>query len=431
MSKIPVGSTFCILPWTHRFTNIGGEVQICCSSEERENNIRSADGDILKAENLSSPEEALNSPTLRSLRLKMLSGEWPEACERCRLTEMMGGPSRRTTENARYAAEINDLISRTQLDGTISNPKIFSIDLRLGNTCNLACRMCNPRSSSKWQRDWGQLDHDDTFFTPLEMNKWRGINWYKNPNIKRELEKCLPSLRQLHFAGGEPLIVPEMLEFLRQCVASGHSQQIEVSYNTNLTVLPPEAKSLWPKFKAVKLLCSIDGIGEVNELIRFPSKWSVIDANLRTLDRSLAEWGITQVLVMCTVQIYNIYRLAELFDYLAINFKNINQIPHLVDLHHPMYYRTQQLTPAEKNFALEKLRALLDVTEERIRAGMIPKHQRYHLETLRASIAFMQEPAPEDRRNELGRVIKSIDAFRRQNTFQVLPELNRMLSPSL
>lgn len=29
-----ISSTFCVLPWMHRFTNIGGEVQVCCVSEE-------------------------------------------------------------------------------------------------------------------------------------------------------------------------------------------------------------------------------------------------------------------------------------------------------------------------------------------------------------------------------------------------------------
>ena len=26
--------SFCVLPWLHRFVNLGGEVQLCCTAEE-------------------------------------------------------------------------------------------------------------------------------------------------------------------------------------------------------------------------------------------------------------------------------------------------------------------------------------------------------------------------------------------------------------
>lgn len=28
------GHSFCVLPWLHRFVNLGGEVQLCCVAEE-------------------------------------------------------------------------------------------------------------------------------------------------------------------------------------------------------------------------------------------------------------------------------------------------------------------------------------------------------------------------------------------------------------
>ena len=36
----------------------------------------------------------------------------------------------------------------------------------------------------------------------------------------------------------------------------------------------------WKKFKKVILVASIDGYKDINEYIRFPSKWSAIEKNI-------------------------------------------------------------------------------------------------------------------------------------------------------
>ncbi len=58
-----------------------------------------------------------------------------------------------------------------------------------------------------------------------------------------------------------------MFDFLEPAVTLGHAQNIKLSYNTNLTTLPTLVASLWPAFRQVKLIASLDGFGAVNSFM--------------------------------------------------------------------------------------------------------------------------------------------------------------------
>ncbi|MDR3607775.1 MAG: twitch domain-containing radical SAM protein [Oligoflexia bacterium] len=414
--------TFCSLAWVHRFTNIGGEIQVCCSSEEKDNNIRADDGRPMSIAETASDEQIMNSRYMKEVRLKMLSGEWPEFCHRCEVTEKTGGTSRRNSENSRYSGIIGDLIRETAEDGTIP-VRIRSADYRLGNLCNLACRMCNPRASSQWIKNWNDVDQNLFKLSPERAREFSEYDWYQKPNLMENIKTQVPVLEHLHFAGGEPLIVPEMAKILEYCVAEGHAAHIRLTYNTNITKIPEKVKRLWPRFNGVQLLCSVDGYGELNEFIRHPSSWKTIDQNLRELDRSFDEYGLSEVQIMTTSQVYNILSLDPLFDYLAENMTRVSQIPHLIDLHYPLYYRTQILPPGLKKIARERLRNILKRTQERIEAGKIPRSQSYLLDPLVGVLNFIDLEDHREAIPEFVRAAKSKDRMRGQDTFKLLPEL--------
>ena len=67
--------SFCVLPWLHRFTNIEGQIQVCCSSEEYDNNIRDNSGGKMTAPSANNNEEIMNSNFMKNLRIQMIQGE--------------------------------------------------------------------------------------------------------------------------------------------------------------------------------------------------------------------------------------------------------------------------------------------------------------------------------------------------------------------
>jgi hypothetical protein len=411
---------FCALAWLHRFTNAQGQIQVCCSSEEWDNNIRDADGAPMNIVHGRADEEILNSGFMKDVRRQMLAGRWPSFCQRCLVTEKTGGSSRRNQENDHFRAEIPALLAETEEDGTIS-ARVRSADYRLGNICNLACRMCNPSSSAIWIRTWAPKDGGRT--AALEAAAGIRYDWYRDPAVMEKLKKQAATLRHLHFAGGEPLIVPEMIDLLRHCVDAGFSSAIELTYNTNITKIPQALKDLWPRFRAVRLFCSVDAFGELNELIRHPSSWKTIDRNLRDLDRNFDAYGLKEVLVMTTVQVYNVFRLRELYDYLFENMTRVSQLPNLVDLHYPAYYSTQILPPDLKKSALRGLSTLLDATNERIGKGLIRPDCAGAVETLKSSIRFLELADHPEEIPKFARQVEGMDAISGRSFYRLVPEL--------
>lgn len=411
---------FCALAWLHRFTNAKGQIQVCCSSEEWDNDIRDADGAPMNILQGRTDEEILNSEFMKGVRTQMLAGRWPSICRRCLVTESTGGSSRRNQENHHFRDEIPALLAATQDDGTVS-AQVRSADYRLGNICNLACRMCNPGSSSIWTRTWAPNDAGK--IAAVEAEAGIRYDWYRDPAVMEKLKTQAATLRHLHFAGGEPLIVPEMIDLLRHCVDAGFSSAIELTYNTNITKIPRELKALWPRFRSVRLFCSVDAFGELNGLIRHPSSWTTIDRNLKDLDRNFDAYGLKEVLVMTTVQVYNVFRLHELYEYLFESMSRVSQLPNLVDLHYPAHYSTQILPKPLKIEARSRLQALLERTSGRIARGAIRPDCAGAVETLRSTINFLELEDHSERIPEFALAAAQNDAVSGRGTYELVPEL--------
>lgn len=414
---------FCALPWLHRFTNIGGEIQVCCTSEEFNNNILDESGRKMNIRDGLSDAAIMNSQYMKDIRLKLLKGEWPEICKRCEITEDTGGVSRRADENRHFAELIPQLISNTAEDGTIP-VEVKSSDYRLGNLCNLACRMCGPRSSSPWLKYMPGMDASGLM--PWDENQKReysSYDWHQKPEFLAHLRGQLPTLTHLHFAGGEPLINPQMAVLLKQAVESGFSKNIRLTYNTNLTRVPSAVKELWPHFGGVHLYVSIDAYGPLNDFIRHPARWSEIDANLKDMDQNFAKYGLEYVAVMCTAQIYNILHLEPLYDYLFENMKQVMQLPKLIDLYGPALLRSQVLPGKLKELANSRLERILSKSEERLRQGLIRKEEAGTLDTLRASMAFLNLENREDELAQFWAYTDELDRLHKKNVLDFIPEL--------
>jgi MoaA/NifB/PqqE/SkfB family radical SAM enzyme len=378
--------SLCMIPWLHRFTNEQGRHQLCCSGTGPANDIHDSRGNLLHVSQGLTDAEVLNSPDLKAIRLAMLRGEWSAACERCRRSDEAGAVSVRQHVNSRFEYFIEDALRQTGEDGTLDRPQVRYADIRLGNVCNLTCRMCGPQSSRPWADHYNEVQPRGYLMPASQLANLRDSNWVKSQPVARLMEQCLPSLEKLHFAGGEPLLIPEMLESLDLCVRSGRADRIDLSYNTNITVLPEQVARFWPHFRSVSLLCSVDGFGPLNDYIRRPSKWQDIDRNLHLLDRHFDEWRIRKFMLSATVQLYNILQLGEIFDYVAAEFQHVTPVPQLVPLYYPSYLSIQNLPARVKDSVRERLLAARARVEARL-----DKKWHYILDSIDVTIAYMDE----------------------------------------
>lgn len=380
--KDQFGKAFCVLPWLHSFVNIGGEYQVCCTSEEFHKGILDNSGKYFNIQNKPSIEEVMNSDFMKKVRLDMLDGKMPKLCTRCIITESMDGISRRILDNGKFAHLIEGLIDSTKPDGTIP-VNVVCADYRLGNICNLQCRMCNPRSTVMWIKDWNSVKGSREILTQNSMDEYKGYNWIDEDYLLEEFDKKIQGINLLHFAGGEPLIAPRMAEMLQICIDRGVADKIAITYNTNITKLPEKVLELWKHFKEVRILCSVDGYGKVNDYVRMPSKWDVIDKNLKFLDNNAKDLKLSDIFLSTTVQAYNILNLNDLFDYLN-GFKHINKVPNLVDLYSPDYLMTQVLPANIKKEATKRMTALIPGLDKKL-----PPGKEYLIENIHQVIKFM------------------------------------------
>jgi len=327
-------NTFCVLPWIHFATRPNGDMRLCCNS-----NSSGAGSDheigLVKSESgrpanfgNETPMSAWNNDYMRSVRTTMLGGEIPASCKKCFDEESKGVVSKRMWETGSWVEDgidITDLVEQTEENGTVPE-KLLYLDLRLGHTCNLKCIMCSPHDSSQWV-----ADHKKVYpiFQNPELKRqmdWdrKAFNnfWHENPSFWKEMYAQIPNLKQVYFAGGEPLMIKEHKLFLEEIIKQGYADKILVRYNTNGLLIDENIINLWSKFKKVKVGFSIDAVGDQNYYIRYPSEWNKIVENLHRLDNTPDN---IQVSIATAIQILNIKHLPEFARWkIQQNFKKVN-----------------------------------------------------------------------------------------------------------
>ena len=95
-----------------------------------------------------SPDEIWNTEVYKKLRKDLLNGKKPKMCVRCWREEATGIKSAREGFNESYKDHIEEAIASTKEDGSAPVKGVY-VDLRLGNLCNLKCRMCGAINSSQ------------------------------------------------------------------------------------------------------------------------------------------------------------------------------------------------------------------------------------------------------------------------------------------
>ena len=307
MSKeLKHSNNFCVAPWMHLHVINDGRAFACCQTPLREEN---SFGNV-KSQKLI---EIVNSDRAKKMRKDMLEGKLlPQACERCVAKQSNNLNTMRTGLNSKWFDQSYDLISKTAADGSIPELQLKYWDFRFSNYCNLACTTCSPLFSTQWASDWTKLHpgydkYSDTRLIDLEK---ANLFW-------DDIEHNLDAMSEIHFAGGEPLIMPEHWRILDLLVEK-QKFDVDLRYSTNGTTLGKDKQdviSYWRKFKYVHLSLSIDGAGEAFEHIRYKGKWKSTLENLKRIRAS----GAVDYWFHPTVSILNIFRLTELHEELHKN----------------------------------------------------------------------------------------------------------------
>ena len=259
-------------------------------------------------------EEAFQSSTFEKIRNKMIRKERISGCQKCYDEEENGFKSmgRVYTEEHSYF----------HFGG------VKGINVGFSRKCNLACRMCGPEFSTKWDNLWKNLNPNDKKMNGKCMTPG---------NIKQIIssEDTLKSIEVLDIVGGEPFIDNSFYQFLEQ-LKSYDLPNKKINITTNGTFFPKKnVLDTLLQFKELNIGISVDGITDLGEYIRVYSNWPCIDkvvsqwSELKTQYPSIYLYGYT------TVSAYNVHDLYSIFKWCLK--KNIDFRFHV--LYHPEYLK--------------------------------------------------------------------------------------------
>ena len=271
-----------MLPWMHVATTPKGMIKPCCRFD--------LSADFLNDKQVKHKEQSLTdsrrSEYFVELRRRMLAGEKVAGCWKCYKEEDKGVKSMRWSMNDTYFNDIPD-----------EQPeKLKYIELGIGRYCNLACRTCNAHLSTTWSADENILAEHGYTDRKVSNNAVESFSYSKED---------FEDVEMIKFVGGEPMLNPQFLEIL-DLIENKKTVILEIY--TNCSWIPKQKilKKL-REFKQIKLFLSIDGLGKVNDYIRYPSEWATVEASAK-------EWVKEDFIVQWapTFNVYNIWQASDM-----------------------------------------------------------------------------------------------------------------------
>jgi sulfatase maturation enzyme AslB (radical SAM superfamily) len=379
-----IKSNVCPLPWTHLEVDVNGGASPCCLYKGSVPNVKVYETGL---------KDIQQSAYMDNLRKQFRNGERPAGCQSCWQEEDAGKTSKRM--NSLYKMK-NSLTDWTP----DSKPMLKFIDFKLGNVCNLKCRICGSWSSSKWAQE--ELDYGEN---PVARKNLTEGGWPKrNPQFFDDIKDDLKDVEYFEFTGGEPFMIRDHFKILMHCVEKGYAKNQDIHYNTNGTQLPPpEIFDLWSYFKRVEIAFSIDDIGPQFEYERHPANWREVNANLvKFKERQTPNMDFQ---ICTTVSIFNVFNLAKIAFWVAQYQPKFFYVNTLFD---PDYFNVQTLPQQVKDIV----------------------NQRYsQLKDFQPTLRFMNaadRDTPEIRQQRMDRILQA-DAYRHENFGDTFPLLNKVL----
>ncbi len=292
--------TLCVLPWMHLYVNPQGVVGTCCEFNENYPLGKVSDTPL---------QQIANSAAMKTVRSQMLSGQRPSICSACWAKEDAQLPSLRLRSNQQFSQHLS-LVEKTEDDGTVEDFRLRHLDFRASNVCNLKCRMCSGKFSSRIAKEENDLYNNSTF---IDL-KLTSEEIYSTLDY---IEENIDYLESVYFAGGEPLIMEEHYKIL-DLLLKHNKSDIRINYNTNLTQLSYKKYNIvdyWKKFSNVTVGASIDLVGTQAGYVRSGTDYNELEENYETI-KDHVNFTITSI-----VHLYNVFNLPKLQQHWVVNKK--------------------------------------------------------------------------------------------------------------
>ncbi len=331
--------SYCRYPFDSITVTNTGHMQMCCYAEwtgvldTEETNIKDID----------SIEDWFTGKYLTGVRKSMLDNKKLPECSGCYKREKQYGNSPRTFINKKYK-------------GNLVEHSIKRVDLKLGNKCNLKCKMCFPYASSELWKEWKDLGWNSSEKDPNKDTTWRYYDgyfeedyaWPKNKSNMDKIKEVALKSKIIHVTGGEPTLNPEFFDLLKYCIDKDVAKDIKLEVTTNATKIHPKFFDMARQFKNLFVVISMDGVGKTYEYVRYPANYDTVYKNILEYNKFFKTLGKDSKLIFNFVlQYWNIHTTIDVIKTLTPLAVNETTVPVMIEpLEYPKFM-TWNVLPEE------------------------------------------------------------------------------------
>jgi len=222
------------------------------------------------------------SSSVQSIKQQLAAGTWPSECSWCQQLESQSRQdSMRLNGDAAYSHYAQDELV---------------LEIRPGNTCNLACQTCWPQASSRVT---------DYYRKAKKTIDIKGVDSVWDATT---ILPVLPRVKDIIILGGEPFYDKKTLGFLSWLSQQSHQPNLTIFTNGSVV----DVEWLANYAGKITLVFSLDAVGVAAEYVRFGCKWADVWANYQ---RCL-EIDTIEVRVNITTSPYNYAYILPLVEQL-------------------------------------------------------------------------------------------------------------------
>lgn len=290
-----MSNTWCALPWIHLCVRPDNGLKPCCRYQIEDTSILKINLEKIETYGI----EAMNDPYWTQLRKDMLEGKKRDECIKCYKQEesknLKDRSSLRLFLNKKFSPVIDQSTCTENFDS------VRYIEMSIDNICNLQCKMCSSKFSSKLQL----------------RDKFLGDNVYKKlePNYEKFNKIDLSKLIYIKLLGGEPFITPNFSKFLDYIIDRVDPANVSLEIITNGTSIP--SNLIIDKlnlFKTLYINVSLDSMDKTNDYQRYGSSYKKIFKNIKKYETIFKN---SQIAIHSVISILNANTLSNSLNILT------------------------------------------------------------------------------------------------------------------
>ena len=118
----------------------------------------------------------------------------------------------------------------------------------------------------------------------------------------------MDTVKRIYIAGGDPSVMSSVYRFMEKCIERNKTD-FTFNMQTNSVNIKPKFYELCRQFSNMCISTSVDGVGKINEYVR----WNTIDHKQKANIHKFYEQG-NKVHIISVVSIYNVATLGETME---------------------------------------------------------------------------------------------------------------------